>query len=335
MPAKPSLPPPLFPRNKNSNRPESKVAVVRKMLTLSPYNRLPLHVRLFSSTASRDWNAAGDKPGVGPLNQGTTVETTFGGVDGKRVVGGRMLGEGNPIEVDDCESDLSRPGARFWLTGFCVLIIKDAFAAAHYLIYASFIDSLPSSPPSTHDCPLCPSPVDLAEPLSHAFCPTCHTTSHLTCLSSHFLRRATDQSSVLPTWGTCAGSCGWEGEWGQVIRGCWAVKRGRDGTLEDGRKKGRGGKRKAGGQDEEDDDGGDEDEDEDGPVAQAADEVGGREILVSMALPHSAPHLASLMQPDLVSFASSSLDLRLLLPSGPSRTCSRRSLSKRRLNVHD
>ena len=109
---KPALPPPIFPRNKNSNRPESKVAVVRKMLTLPPYNRLPLHVRLFSSTAARDWEAAGDKPGVGKLNKGTTVETTFGGVDGKRIVGGRPMGTGEPIEVDDCESDCdlaSRP----------------------------------------------------------------------------------------------------------------------------------------------------------------------------------------------------------------------------------
>lgn len=80
------------------------MAVVRKMLTLSPYNRLPLHVRLFSASAARDWDAAGDKPGVGKLNKGTTVSTTLGGVDGRRVVAGQMMGDGQPIEVDDCES---------------------------------------------------------------------------------------------------------------------------------------------------------------------------------------------------------------------------------------
>lgn len=31
------------------------------------------------------------------------MKSTFGGVDGKRVVGGREMGKGEAIEVDDCE----------------------------------------------------------------------------------------------------------------------------------------------------------------------------------------------------------------------------------------
>lgn len=50
-----------------------------------------------------DWQKAGEKEGVRSLNKHTTVESTFGGVDGKRVVGGRNMGKGEAIEVDDCE----------------------------------------------------------------------------------------------------------------------------------------------------------------------------------------------------------------------------------------
>ncbi|KAL7414879.1 hypothetical protein BDY24DRAFT_440332 [Mrakia frigida] len=263
--AKPALPPPLFPRNKNSNRPESKVAVARKMLTLTPYNRLPLHVRLFSTTAVSDWQKAGEKEGVRSLNKHTTVESTFGGVDGKRVVGGRNMGKGEAIEVDDY-----------------------TFGSKHYQSYLSFLTDLPSPTPRSHSCSLCPSPIDLSSPLLHAFCSTCHTTTHLVCLSSHFLTNSRDKSSVLPTSGTCPAGCGWEGEWGLIVRGCWAVKRGTEGTLEALRKKGRGGKRKVAEEEEEE-----ESEEEEGGMRGEQDES--QDMLSRPSSPPPQRSLATLL----------------------------------------
>lgn len=152
------------------------------------------------------------------------------------------------------------------------MVPTDTFAVNHHRTFATFVNALPMPTPTTLECPLCPSLVALSEPLLYAFCPTCSTTTHLTCLSAHFLRGAKDTSSVLPTWGTCAGLCGWEGEWGQVIRGCWSVKRGIEETLDVGRKKGRAGKRKADQQANEDDDNERTDEDEPGFPQDREDE---------------------------------------------------------------
>ncbi|KAJ9099948.1 hypothetical protein QFC21_003956 [Naganishia friedmannii] len=50
------LPPPIFPANKTRNWLDVKLAVVRTMLTRTPYSRLPLQVRIFSQHAWEMWH---------------------------------------------------------------------------------------------------------------------------------------------------------------------------------------------------------------------------------------------------------------------------------------
>ncbi|CED83043.1 structure-specific endonuclease subunit slx1 [Phaffia rhodozyma] len=230
--SKPSLQAPYFPQDPTSNEPLTKVRVVKKMLSLPPWNRLPLHVRLFSSEAVRLW--LDKEPGNKSLKskwmkfsqveikrKGFEVVSDLAGVHGDRglrQLGTKGLDDGTGlIDVDDYK-----------------------FGVAHWEKYKLLSDEASISRQSA--CTLCPLPIFLSQPLTYALCvssglPTCLSTAHLTCLSSHFLTSPESTSSahpvhpvegkiLIPQWGTCPGGCGWEGEWGDVVRGCWTRKRG-------------------------------------------------------------------------------------------------------------
>ena len=126
----------LFPRNAARNRMETKMAVARTMLTKTPFNRWPLHIRVFTKDAWVVWNEfktvnhepeaevavpkakgtrkvpAKRKPKTpprtfDPLPELTTVMLDLGWVDGK--TGERQVGTkgvtklDGPIDVEDTE----------------------------------------------------------------------------------------------------------------------------------------------------------------------------------------------------------------------------------------
>jgi len=126
----------LFPRNAARNRMETKMAVARTMLTKTPFDRWPLHIRVFTKDAWVIWNdfkTVNDQPEVevaapkakgtrkapakrkpknpprtfDPLPEMATVMLDLGGVDGK--TGEREAGTkgvtklDGPIDVEDTE----------------------------------------------------------------------------------------------------------------------------------------------------------------------------------------------------------------------------------------
>lgn len=71
------------------------------MITSSPYNTWPLHVKFFTEEATRAWRDAGkDVPDV-DLPLGFTTVKELEGVDGKS--GERGSGRKGPIDVTDGE----------------------------------------------------------------------------------------------------------------------------------------------------------------------------------------------------------------------------------------
>lgn len=101
-----------------------KTQIVKKMITLPPWNRLPLHIRLFSSEAERCWLGETGGKGKGkdkgkeretvvedPITRkGFTVIRDFAGVHGdrgKRDEGVEGINETTGlVDVDDRESIL-------------------------------------------------------------------------------------------------------------------------------------------------------------------------------------------------------------------------------------
>jgi len=78
--------------------------IVRLMLCSHPYNRWPLHVKLFTEDAVKAWNNAAKSP-VSTLPPGFTCSVELEGVDGKskQIGSGRRRG---PIDVEDGDTIL-------------------------------------------------------------------------------------------------------------------------------------------------------------------------------------------------------------------------------------
>jgi structure-specific endonuclease subunit SLX1 len=76
------------------------ISVLRKMISVHPYNTWPLHVKLFTEDAVRGWNDTAEEVGESaPLPIGFTTSTELEGVDGKS--GKQGSGRKGPIEVTD------------------------------------------------------------------------------------------------------------------------------------------------------------------------------------------------------------------------------------------
>ena len=74
-------------------------SIVRSMIARHPFNRWPLHVKLFTEEAEKYWAASARVPNVAPLPPGFTCAVELEGVDGKS--GHPGSGRTGPIEVDD------------------------------------------------------------------------------------------------------------------------------------------------------------------------------------------------------------------------------------------
>lgn len=74
--------------------------VLRTMLTVSPYNKWPLRVKLYSKEAARFWEQVNAT--APPLPQGYSETTEYEGVDGK--TGCKGSERTGPIDVTDSTS---------------------------------------------------------------------------------------------------------------------------------------------------------------------------------------------------------------------------------------
>ncbi len=72
-------------------------SIVRSMISRHPFNRWPLHVKLFTEEAVNHWAASARMPNVAPLPPGFTCAVELEGVDGKSGYPGS--GRTGPIEV--------------------------------------------------------------------------------------------------------------------------------------------------------------------------------------------------------------------------------------------
>lgn len=74
-------------------------SIVRSMIARHPFNRWPLHVKLFTEEAVAHWAASARAPHVPPLPPGFTCAVELEGVDGKS--GHPGSGRTGPIAADD------------------------------------------------------------------------------------------------------------------------------------------------------------------------------------------------------------------------------------------
>ncbi|TFK74609.1 hypothetical protein BDN72DRAFT_667420 [Pluteus cervinus] len=187
---------PLFAGDRKSKYLKNNIHIVRGMISNHPYNTWPLHVKIFTKEASKWWNDAVKNIDITPLPPGFQCSIELEGVDGKS---GQPGGSGRqgPIDVKD---------ERFT----SALLAKNTTLLART---------------SAVNCSICHQSLTeyAKDPLTTVICSegSCTATSHLLCLSQHFLKtQPSTSSSLIPRGGNCKG-CNTYTLWGDIIRGSY------------------------------------------------------------------------------------------------------------------
>ncbi|TFK44508.1 hypothetical protein BDQ12DRAFT_594993, partial [Crucibulum laeve] len=183
----------LFPTRSLAHL-KKDINVVRTMVSSHPFNRWPLHIKLFTEEAVKCWNDA-TRNAVVPLPPGFMYTIELEGVDGKS--GHPGSGRQGPISVKDEH-------------------FTSAFLAKNTALLASGLEL---------KCYICRGLLHdytTQNPLTTALCPTstCTSVSHLSCMSREFLNAETGYTGMIPRGGEC-NSCKSYILWGDVIRGCY------------------------------------------------------------------------------------------------------------------
>ncbi|KAH9444590.1 hypothetical protein H4Q26_006154 [Puccinia striiformis f. sp. tritici PST-130] len=217
---------PMFPRSVG-NRLEIKLKVLRKMMTTLPWSQYPLKVLFFEESAYRLWLDQGKPPKQGTKQASSTMIDTPGssthpievafrpeGVDGMRKdrhdIPSSPDDQRKPIDVHDEEAVLEDYEKIELIKKWCNNDLQ---------------------------CSLCGQSIVIEEHLSYVNCraPDCFMSTHLLCLSKHFLNISpTDDSPavtigddpqlslprVLPDRGRCP-ECSIDLRWGELVKGCY------------------------------------------------------------------------------------------------------------------
>ncbi|KIR51021.1 structure-specific endonuclease subunit SLX1 [Cryptococcus gattii Ru294] len=226
----------IFTKDAKRNWVERKVCVAYALLSLPPFNRLPLHVRFFNHETHDIWQSIHEQAGLSAVRRGksrakpvnplhllsqtvapaVTIILDLGGVSGtsgeRRESTKGVLSREGPIDVKDAEFRQGYGVWRKWLE------ISKRIVSGQNLC-----------------CHLCQEGITFNDHLTFSICPLaesreCFCITHLTCLAKHFLnetaignRRGPSQLRLLPYQGVCP-NCKRTVEWGQQIRACYARK---------------------------------------------------------------------------------------------------------------
>ncbi|KAJ1301119.1 hypothetical protein OPQ81_003532 [Rhizoctonia solani] len=188
----------IFKRDSQTHLLRTKILAARTMLSISPYNTWPLHVKIFTEEAKRLWDEIQPIKTIQALPMGLTVSFEFEGVDGKAptTIPRRPNARTGPIEVKDTDFTLSH------IHKYQSLIKKDAQLR----------------------CSVCSSQINIkhSDHLRVALCPQtgCKAVSHLDCLAQSFLKHPSNPPGLIPRGGVCE-SCNQYTLWGDVVRGCY------------------------------------------------------------------------------------------------------------------
>ncbi|KAJ7782909.1 hypothetical protein B0H16DRAFT_1494816 [Mycena metata] len=178
---------------RRANTVSSNIRTVRLMLATHPWSTWPLHVKLFTEMAVKNWKSAQDKTTLA-LPPGFTLTVELEGVDGKS--GQVGSGRRGPLSVDDAQFTSAQLAKNTALLASnrrltCSICTKEVFN------YST--DHLKTT--------LCPAP-------------GCIAVSHLSCLSEDFLSSQTSDTGMIPRGGHCK-SCRSYVLWGDIIRGMY------------------------------------------------------------------------------------------------------------------
>ncbi|KIY53082.1 hypothetical protein FISHEDRAFT_69223 [Fistulina hepatica ATCC 64428] len=161
------------------------------MITRRPYDRWPLHVKIFSLEAVKCWT---DVAKAFMLPPGFTRSVELEGVDGKS----GLLGSGRIGGIDVTDSQFT-----------------SAYLAKNLVLLGSGVPL---------ECTVCHDVLTnyASEPLSTALCPhsSCTAVSHLDCLAQDFLSSEAEGLALIPRGGVCR-SCGAYNLFGDYVRGCY------------------------------------------------------------------------------------------------------------------
>ncbi|KAG9039258.1 Slx4p interacting protein [Tulasnella sp. JGI-2019a] len=223
---------PLFPRNASSSLLKTKVAVVRRMLTISPYNKWPLRVKLYAPEAVMLWDSLDSVSP--PLPRGFSKSIELEGVDGKS--GATGSGRIGPIDITDSQFTSEH------LEKYHALL--EGQATCQCAVCEDDI-SLPTTVSRSHTCGSFCMPTSSQDNLSIILCTQgpCTAVSHLRCLANQFIVSSpveidtTGQSSdapivasMVPRGGECPSCKSWM-LWGDLIRGCYRRHKGGVGAV--------------------------------------------------------------------------------------------------------
>ncbi|KAH9822415.1 hypothetical protein DFH28DRAFT_881849 [Melampsora americana] len=217
---------PIFPRSQGSKL-EVKLKVLKKMLTTLPWSQFPLQVLFFNEGAYDLWyeqdkkifdavKANKNPQYVDPITM-IEVSLRVEGVDGARKIRRGLTTDPEdqikPIDVHDDNAILEDYEKMEDITKRCEGVLK---------------------------CFLCHETIDIEDSLSYINCsgPDCYISTHLICLSQHFLTSSVTQfptptpsantelafrKRILPDRGRCP-SCLANLRWGDLIKGCYRRK---------------------------------------------------------------------------------------------------------------
>ena len=221
-------------------------SVAHTMIRTHPYNTWPLKVTAFTREADKVWSALSASH---PMPPGFQYNVELEGVDGKS--GHAGAGRTGPIDVTDCmlfnslhymfdlSHDLSHAVAEFTASHIqkaqrvanssSQLVCAVCKGPVHNLQVVSSLYHSPSSLPNDKSA---------QSPLDTGLCPTpnCNAVYHLTCLASSFSAALPSTSTnanlppLIPRGGTCT-SCNTYVLWGDMIKGCYRLYKGQDGTI--------------------------------------------------------------------------------------------------------
>lgn len=126
-------------------------------MSTHPYDIWPLHVKLFTKEAAKNWQAiAKTVDNTLPLPPGFTCSVELEGVDGKSADPGS--GRKGPILVTDGES-MFMCGFKLKLTWTCLL--QEIFAAQHLSKHTSLLSQNP-----IRKCAICAESIDMSTAVS-------------------------------------------------------------------------------------------------------------------------------------------------------------------------
>ncbi|KAH8102122.1 hypothetical protein BXZ70DRAFT_890869, partial [Cristinia sonorae] len=191
----------VFSRSRaaGSRRMKNNVQVARTMITSSPYNTWPLHVKLFTEEAQKAWQEAARGVPDAALPPGFTYTLELEGVDGKSGQSGS--GRTGPLVVTD--------------EHFTNAHLKKADKLSTTLLKCSICHESITDFKKNH--------------VAFSLCPAgnCNSVSHLTCLATQFLSSpsSSNSTSLIPRGGECV-SCHTYVLWGDIVRGCYRRHKG-------------------------------------------------------------------------------------------------------------